>query len=98
MSRVHINHHIYNSTRWRGISKIHKMQHPLCEECLLYNILTPVDICDHVKEIQDHPELTWDLDNLRSLCHSCHNNKTADEVRKRNEVDNTYATIADFFD
>lgn len=30
---------------------------------------------DHIKEIEYHPELALDLDNLRTLCKPCHNKR-----------------------
>lgn len=30
---------------------------------------------DHIKELETHPELAWDNDNLQTLCRSCHNKK-----------------------
>ncbi|MED1603638.1 HNH endonuclease signature motif containing protein [Alkalihalophilus marmarensis] len=30
---------------------------------------------DHIKEIEDHPELALEIDNLEVLCVKCHNKK-----------------------
>ncbi|SEQ23310.1 HNH endonuclease [Virgibacillus subterraneus] len=30
---------------------------------------------DHIKELEDHPELAMDPDNLETLCIRCHNHK-----------------------
>lgn len=30
---------------------------------------------DHIKEYDSHPELGLELDNLRTLCHYCHNKR-----------------------
>ncbi|QDP99433.1 HNH endonuclease [Lysinibacillus fusiformis] len=30
---------------------------------------------DHINEIEYHPELALDLDNLRTLCKACHNKR-----------------------
>lgn len=31
---------------------------------------------DHIKPVRDAPELAWSLDNLQSLCPTCHGRKT----------------------
>lgn len=30
---------------------------------------------DHIKELEEHPELALDNDNLRTLCKDCHNKR-----------------------
>ena len=30
---------------------------------------------DHIKQVKDYPELAWELDNLRTLCHDCHDKR-----------------------
>ncbi|MBO0961454.1 HNH endonuclease [Neobacillus sp. MM2021_6] len=32
-------------------------------------------VVDHIKELEDHPELALDKDNLETLCVRCHNIK-----------------------
>jgi 5-methylcytosine-specific restriction protein A len=34
---------------------------------------------DHVKPVRSHPELSFDLGNLQTLCTACHSSKTAKE-------------------
>lgn len=98
MAKSMVNHGwLYNTTRWRKLSRLKRMEQPLCEECLLYDVIKPADLVDHVKEVEDHPDLAFDYDNLRSLCLSCHNTKTADVARKRNEEDNGFPQLDDFF-
>jgi 5-methylcytosine-specific restriction protein A len=38
---------------------------------------------DHIVERSDDDSKRLNWDNLQSLCHSCHNIKTAEEKRKR---------------
>lgn len=38
---------------------------------------------DHIKPSRDYPELAFDLDNLQSLCGSCHGLKTYVEMTGR---------------
>lgn len=35
---------------------------------------------DHIKPVRTHPELSFDLVNLQTLCVSCHSRKTRIEV------------------
>ena len=79
----HNGKHIYDSYQWKKLRKQYAEQQPLCEHCLKFDILTPLAVVDHVKEIEDGGE-PFDINNLQSLCHSCHNRKTAEEKRKRN--------------
>ncbi|MFS1513957.1 HNH endonuclease [Chengkuizengella sp. SCS-71B] len=38
---------------------------------------------DHITPIKEDWSLRLDLCNLQSLCHCCHNKKTAEEVSRR---------------
>lgn len=57
----------------------------LCQECKRNGLLTPLNKgdgsahVDHIKPHQWNRELFYDLDNLQSLCVSCHSTKTASE-------------------
>ena len=75
------NYPFYNSRRWRSIAKNHKKNNPLCIQCLQEGKTTPVDVTDHITSIDDGGHKT-DLNNLQSLCHSCHNKKTGKNKRK----------------
>ncbi|MEO0958930.1 MAG: HNH endonuclease signature motif containing protein [Pseudomonadota bacterium] len=35
---------------------------------------------DHIKPVRDRPDLAFDLDNLQTLCGSCHSKKTIEEI------------------
>jgi len=77
------NNAIYNSTKWRKLRKRKFTEEPLCEHCFKLNIITPTDVIDHIKPVLDYPELSYTYSNLQSLCHGCHNNKTAQETKAR---------------
>lgn len=76
----------YNSSRWIGLRKIalmrdnHECQH--CKEQGLVHADSTkeegkhksVELnVHHIKEIEHHPELAEELDNLVTLCIECHN-------------------------
>lgn len=73
----------YQSKQWKILSKKHKQQNALCIHCLDYGLVTPAQVSDHIIEIRDDWDKRLDPDNLQSLCHTCHNTKTAKERRKR---------------
>jgi 5-methylcytosine-specific restriction protein A len=76
--------HIYSTYKWKKVRKAYSDEHPLCEDCLVFDILTPMAVVDHKVEIEDGGDL-YNPDNFRSLCHGCHNRKTAKSKKKRNK-------------
>ena len=75
----------YNSRSWRNLSINHRKKQPLCMHCLEHNITKPADVVDHIDEIRDAWSKRFDTNNLESLCHACHNSKTA-RVRKQRKT------------
>lgn len=67
----------YQSKGWKHIRDRQLMKNPLCVECG-----RPAKIADHIKEIKDGGA-KLSLDNLQSMCVSCHNTKTAKERKDR---------------
>ena len=56
-------------------------QYPLCVKCQSKGRITAATEVDHIVPL--HKGGTDDLDNLQSLCHDCHAEKTATEQGKR---------------
>ncbi|EGQ9960042.1 HNH endonuclease [Vibrio cholerae] len=77
------NNDIYQSTKWRKLRARKATNNPLCEQCLKANIIKPLDVVDHIVEINDNPELVYVYSNLQSLCHAHHNAKTAQHKQQR---------------
>ncbi|MGO2265754.1 MAG: HNH endonuclease [Vagococcus salmoninarum] len=76
--------YFYKSKSWRNMSKLHRINHPICKRCYEERgIVKKVDVVDHIIEIKDDWNKRLDGTNLQSLCHSCHNFKTNEEKRKR---------------
>jgi len=68
----------YNSTPWRKL-RGHQLKHyPLCIECERNGITTAATTVDHVIPIEAGGE-ALDVNNLQSMCTSCHNAKSAKE-------------------
>ncbi len=78
-----VNDHIYQSAKWRNLRARKAKESPLCENCLTYTIIKPVEVVDHIKPLLDYPVLAFVFSNLQSLCHQCHNDKTAKETAER---------------
>jgi 5-methylcytosine-specific restriction endonuclease McrA len=74
----------YRSARWKKVRAMQLRKEPLCVECNRV-----AGIVDHIKEIKDGGE-KLNLDNLQSMCKSCHSKKTAREKRVREGSPNPY--------
>lgn len=90
----HQGKQIYNSSWWKRLRDAHLVKEPCCELCARFSIVTPATVVDHIIEIKDGGD-PKDPNNLQSLCRSCHNRKTGEEVRKRNKSKG-YKSISDF--
>ncbi|USD32048.1 MULTISPECIES: HNH endonuclease [Vibrio] len=83
--RSYRNKSFYDSQEWRKLSKLKRTITPLCEVCLYENITTPAEVADHIREIEDRPDLKYCINNLMSLCRTCHNIKTNQVAMNRNK-------------
>lgn len=79
--RRHANTEFYRSAAWRKLRLVKLEQQPLCEECLKHDpgILRRRWSTTSSRSIGAGRPL--DLQNLQSLCNSCHNRKSARERR-----------------
>ena len=55
----------------------------LCQECLPTVGPVPADTVHHIKHLKYHPELSLDMDNLTSVCASCHNKLHPEKINKK---------------
>lgn len=70
----------YNSTAWKKLRlKALERDNSECIWCAQEGrVTTQYDAVlevDHIKEIEYYPELALELDNLRTLCNTCHNRR-----------------------
>lgn len=72
----------YLSPAWRHFRNWYVSNHPFCKQCESEGRLVPVDIVDHITEIRDGGARLSE-DNAMSLCHKCHNAKSAAERSRR---------------
>lgn len=77
----------YKSTAWeRAREQALIRDNHLCQHCLKRQRLTLADMVHHIKPISDYPDLALVLDNLLSLCNSCHNKEHGAEGMKEERV------------
>ncbi|AVQ35789.1 HNH endonuclease [Staphylococcus kloosii] len=67
----------YNSKSWQEVRAyvLHRDSYE-CTWCKEEGRVTTNDLeIDHIKELQDRPDLKLEPDNLRTLCMACHNKR-----------------------
>jgi 5-methylcytosine-specific restriction protein A len=63
---------LYQSATWKKVRAIKLGRTPFCERCFANDVLIDADHVHHKRSPPEYPEGTFDLDNLESLCKSCH--------------------------
>jgi 5-methylcytosine-specific restriction endonuclease McrA len=76
------NTKFYNSKEWKALRNYHINEYPLCKWCEEEGHTVKADIVDHIIEIVDGGE-KLNQDNLMSLCHRHHIQKSNWERNKR---------------
>ena len=64
-------HEFYATSEWRRLRDWYRGRYPLCEECQRQGRVTAAELVHHKREISQGGE-PLDVDNLESLCRSCH--------------------------
>jgi 5-methylcytosine-specific restriction enzyme A len=73
----------YHSREWERLRQAALARdHYLCQHCLQHNRITRATIVDHIVPIAVDWSKRLSLDNTQSLCHPCHNRKTAEDKRR----------------
>lgn len=73
----------YKSVAWRRLREQRLTKdYGLCQDCLMWQRVTPATEVDHIIPIRARWDLRLNLDNLRSLCHKCHAIKTQEDKRR----------------
>ena len=86
-TRNSINSKIYNTT-WRKLRRVKLNSNPLYELCLAKGKVVQAEEVDHVKPVNQYPELRLVYNNLQNLCVTCHSKKTREE-NKNNKILNS---------
>lgn len=63
----------YKTRRWQRLRLFMLGQSPVCSACHE----APASVLDHVVPVRHAPDKFWDTSNLQTLCHRCHNKKSA---------------------
>ena len=63
----------YKSYAWKKLRAAKYRRNPNCERCAKDGRETPTETIHHIQERLIRPDLALDMNNLESLCHSCHN-------------------------
>lgn len=53
-----------------------------CQKCKAKGLFSPANCVHHKEHVKQHPELALDLDNLISLCNSCHDEEHPEKLKK----------------
>ena len=75
---------LYGKSKWRKKAKAQLSKEPLCRMCFENRKLTVAKQADHINPWNTESEF-WN-GKLQSLCHACHNLKTAmdnQEIRRQ---------------
>ena len=80
--RIHTNTKFYQSPPWRKLRALKMAQQPMCQECELKGIIKPARVADHIIPINQGGE-PLNIENLQSLCNTCHNRKSGRESHTR---------------
>lgn len=70
----------YSSSEWKRLrQECLEHDHYECQWCKQEGRVTStydsILEVDHIQELEHHPELALELDNLRTLCKDCHNKR-----------------------
>jgi 5-methylcytosine-specific restriction protein A len=65
-------HKFYYTKEWRTLRILFLRRFPLCNMCG-----APAKHVDHMFDVRTHWHLRLSVNNLQSLCHSCHSRKTS---------------------
>lgn len=87
-------HELYNSSQWRKLREIYRQSHPLCEECLKENVVTPTSDIHHIlspfepniSEMERWQRLL-SMDNLQALCKEHHAEKHNQQKKKSSKIE-----------
>ena len=72
----------YNSKQWRSLRRYYIQMNPLCELCEKQGFTISGQCVDHINPISNGGSKT-SLNNLQTLCNSCHAYKTGKEAYER---------------
>lgn len=57
-----------------------------CQKCKARGGFSPANCVHHKKHVKKHPELALDLENLNSLCNSCHDEEHPEKLKYKVKI------------
>ena len=69
----------YTTQRWQRLRRLKLCEHPLCQSCLQLGYIEAATAVDHRQPIKSGGDPYPPLEQLASLCESCHKQKTRHE-------------------
>lgn len=81
-------HRFYHTKEWKQLRKKKVAKTPYCERCKAKGVYRPVEIVHHKIEIEQDWSKRLEIDNLESVCRSCHNeiHSNSDKKKKSDEL------------
>jgi 5-methylcytosine-specific restriction protein A len=67
----------------KDVQRMKLARDPLCEDCLGHDVTRAAQQVHHLVPVVERPDLAFVMDNLRSLCTTCHARREAEEVTRR---------------
>lgn len=75
----------YLTPGWKKIRTKRITENPLCQHCEQRGFFKRATVIDHIKPVEDFPELALVYDNTQSLCDFCHDLKTKQDTREKRQ-------------
>ena len=73
---------LYDTTEWKRLRKMVLADEPLCRRCTDFGLITAATVVDHIKRVEERPDLKLDRANLQPLCKTCHDGaKHSEDIR-----------------
>lgn len=66
----------YKDKEWIAFRLWYLSEYPLCSDCLDRHETTIANEIHHIQKLSQHPELKYELSNLKALCKQCHSVRT----------------------
>lgn len=73
----------YNTMEWKYIRDRRRLENPFCQRCETKGITKPMNVVNHIKPVEDFPELSLVYENTESLCDRCNIETTLNDQKER---------------
>lgn len=74
----------YNSALWKHVrNEALERDNNECQKCKARGLYSDAECVHHKEHVRKRPELALTLDNLISLCNSCHDEEHPEKLRRK---------------